>query len=392
MRLTNIVIESASKKVDKNCITLKDDTPGLSLRIFKNGTKVWIVRKVVNYKEYSKIIGKFPELSIAEARQKARETVESFIQKNSITAKINEEDLTFENIFTEWMDFKKGEIKDWKRQEGCFKQHVLPIFSKLKLSEIKPVMIRAHLLELIKNEGKFETAKRICIWIGQLERFALGLGYVDNLRLQNLSKLLPSTKHKNMPSIPPSQLDTYMPTIITACADSQLMWDTLRLAFYTLLRPSEYTSMEWSWIKENHIEIPAEIMKMKRAHRVPITSQIREVLDNRPCSSRYVLPSPRANKPITINALAKVFSRHGLSGILVPHGIRSIGRTWMAEKGVDTNVAEACLAHRLGNTVQITYNRSDLLDLRRSVMQEWCDFVSDSIRRAAKLNQAAPNE
>ena len=80
------------------------------------------------------------------------------------------------------------------------------------------------------------------------------------------------------------------------------------------------------------------------------------------------------------------------SGILVPHGIRSIGRTWMAEKGVDTNVAEACLAHRLGNTVQITYNRSDLLDLRRSVMQEWCDFVSDSIRRAAKLNQAAPNE
>ena len=77
MRLTNIVIESASKKVDKNCITLKDDTPGLSLRIFKNGTKVWIVRKVVNYKEYSKIIGKFPELSIAEARQKARETVES---------------------------------------------------------------------------------------------------------------------------------------------------------------------------------------------------------------------------------------------------------------------------------------------------------------------------
>ena len=74
-----------------------------------------------------------------------------------------------------------------------------------------------------------------------------------------------------------------------------------------------------------------------------------------------------------------------MKGVLVPHGIRSIGRTWMAEERIDHDIAEMCLAHRVGTSVELAYNRTDFLELRRNAMQRWCDYVELCLKGGADL-------
>lgn len=157
------------------------------------------------------------------------------------------------------------------------------------------------------------------------------------------------------------------------------------IGFYTLLRPGEYTKLKWKWIKEDVIYVPAEIMKMKRPHRVPISSQLKMLLDHRVKVSEYVLFSPRnLNRHILPDTIEKFLRTHGFRGVLVPHGIRSIGRTWMTEHRVPFDVAEQCLAHSVGSHTVQAYDRSDLLEARKKVMQYWCDYLSKCISDSQK--------
>lgn len=193
-----------------------------------------------------------------------------------------------------------------------------------------------------------------------------------------------------LPSVHPSRLGEIMPVLMRACMGSSMMWQIVQTGFYTLLRPGELVALKWAWIKDGIIEIPAEIMKMKKAHRVPITKQLQAVLNSCLVTSDFVFPSPYSpEKHVRIESLEKVFYRNGFKGILVPHGIRSIGRTWMAEHGEDHQVAEACLAHRIGGAVELAYNRSDLLERRRDAMQRWCDFV-EGIIKTGKMHSTLP--
>ena len=160
------------------------------------------------------------------------------------------------------------------------------------------------------------------------------------------------------------------------------------IGFYTLLRPGEYCALEWQWIdmKNQCISIPADVMKMKRMHVVPISTQLQKILENRPRFGEYVLTSPdRPGSHIGTAAQENFFRRHGMKGVLVPHGIRSIGRTWMAEERIDHDIAEMCLAHRVGTSVELAYNRTDFLELRRDAMQRWCDYVELCLKGGTDL-------
>lgn len=123
------------------------------------------------------------------------------------------------------------------------------------------------------------------------------------------------------------------------------------------------------------ITVPAEAMKMKRPQRVPVSPQLATVLEHRLHVCPLVFPSRNLLNPVSTNALGLFLRRHGFIGRLVPHGIRSIGRSWMEDHGVPFNVAEACLAHSSGTQTVQAYQRSDLLEERRAPMAEWCKFV-----------------
>ena len=145
----------------------------------------------------------------------------------------------------------------------------------------------------------------------------------------------------------------------------------------TLLRPKEVVSIRLEWINEDAITIPAEFMKMKRTHRVPLTpyliSLINEIKKNRVNQrSPYLFPAKHANKPISSQALAKWLHEQSVfRNRLVAHGLRSIGRSWFADNDVPSEIAEACLAHTVGSQVVRAYQRSDYFASRSQIMLRW---------------------
>ena len=359
--------------------TVKDDN-GLSIRVYPNGRKLWVVKKMVNGKNVFKQLGEYPAVSLADARRQRDALLQ--ISEHADTEEFK--NLTFAKIFEEWINLKATKIKDHKRVRRAFELHLLPAFGECIFTDVKPVMVRSHLLKMAQATNKIDTARRLCSWLGQMERFALGMGYIEMLKFQALIELMPEAQKGQQPSVSPSKLCDVMPILMRACIGSAQMWQIVQTGFYTLLRPGELVALKWAWIDDGVIEVPAEIMKMKKPHRVPITRQLQTVLDSCARVSEFVFPAPRSlQQNIRIESVEKTFSRNGLKGILVPHGVRSIGRTWMAEEGVDHQVAEACLAHRIGGAVELAYNRSDLLERRREVMQRWADFVESVIKGVA---------
>ncbi len=121
-----------------------------------------------------------------------------------------------------------------------------------------------QVLDLLKPhlDANAETCKRVCSWLEQLERYALTIGAVESLHLQNLSQTIAAPKGGQQPSFPPSELPARMPDIMAMGALSPTAWDMIRVAFYSLLRPGEYTDLRWDWIdlETSIITVPAETM------------------------------------------------------------------------------------------------------------------------------------
>lgn len=143
---------------------------------------------------------------------------------------------------------------------------------------------------------------------------------------------------KNRPSVHYSQLPTVLKELQVYGLKARATWEVLLTGFYTLLRPNEYCSLEWSWInfEDNTITVPAEVMKMKLPHVVPITKQMLTLLLNRPRVGKYVFPATQGKvvQHFSTNSASLFLRRHGFKDKLVPHGIRSIGRTWMHDHDI----------------------------------------------------------
>lgn len=156
----------------------------------------------------------------------------------------------------------------------------------------------------------------------------------------------------------------------------------LQVAFYTLCRSHEYTNIEWSWLDfdKKIITIPAEYMKKKREHLVPLTTQLERGFKMLPHdrTKLFVVGRNQTDESVR-NRLSKIISKRDFPVsedlYFQLHDIRSTGRTWMSEHQVDIEVAENCLGHLFGSATMVTYNRTSLLEKRRPVMQEWCDYV-----------------
>lgn len=350
------------------------DGGGLYLRVKPNGLKIWVVKVTVSTgKRLTKTIGNYPQLSVAAARNILNKIVEAN------TKDVDHPD-TFEAIYNDWLAFKKSQIKETSHLESAFKRVFLPKFGPLPFEMVTAPMVIEVLKDYCKK-SKLETVKKYAGWIKQLEIYAVNYGYIVIPKLQGINKVFPQPKVINRPSIPPSELPAFFAKIKVEAATSPLMLDALLIGFYTLLRPGEYCRLRWDWIKDDVIYVPAEVMKMKRPHRVPITPQLQAVLDRRLKISEYVLFSPRViNKPIKTDAVEKFLREHGFRDILVPHGIRAIGRTWMSENKVPFATAELCLAHSVGSATVQAYDRADMLDERKEVMAKWCAFVESCVK------------
>jgi len=386
--LTNTEVTQAKPK--EKIYTLSDGD-GLQLRIKPNGTKSWLFdyHRPYTKKRTCLSFGSFPELSLAEARGKrkaARELLAQDIdpkEHREETNRLNEtaHNNTLEHIAAKWLEVKKAKVSadhatdTWRSLE----LHIFPNLGKIPIHKITAVKA-IDIIEPIAAKGSLETVKRLCQRFNEIMVYAVNTGIIDSNPLAGISKAFQTPVKQHLPTLKPEQLPTLMATLSQASIKLTTRC-LIEWQLHTMVRPSEAAGTRWNEIDiENCLwHIPAERMKQKKSHTVPLTPQCLALLEiMKPISSHreFVFPSDRNPKshthPQTANTALK---RMGFDKQLVAHGLRSIASTILNEQGFDSDVIEAALAHTGKNEVRNAYNRTNYIERRKPVMSWWSEYI-----------------
>lgn len=212
--------------------------------------------------------------------------------------------------------------------------------------------------------------------LNEMLDLAVYAGLLENNPCRGLSRAFAQHQAVNRPFIPAARIGE----LFSACKDCD-EWFRLYVlwAVYSLLRPVECASIKWSWIDKDTLTLPAEIMKKRREHRVPLSPEIlkllRRIKELRKHRSVYVWAFGRGGHVINKQHLTKWLCTTALKGQLCHHGLRATGRTWMRDQGIAHEVAEDAIAHLSGSTTERAYLRGDYLEQRREVMQRWWNYI-----------------
>ncbi|AYH00258.1 tyrosine-type recombinase/integrase [Pectobacterium parmentieri] len=386
--LTHTEVQKA-KATDKD-LTLHDGN-GLFLLVKTTGKKLWRFRyqKPTTGQRTMIGFGAYPALSLADARamrdEKLSLLAKSIDPQEKVAKEEEEAQIAVESIFLNvarsWFALKQTNVsadhaKDiWRSLE----KDVLPAIENIPVQDIKArTLIQA--LEPIKARGALETVRRLVQRINEIMVYAVNTGLIDANPASGIGMAFERPKKQHMPTIRPEELPKLMHTI----AMSNLSIPTrclLEWQLLTLIRPAEASATAWAEIdiEKRTWSIPAERMKAKRDHIVPLSDQALELLDiMRPISGNreHVFPSRNdPKKPMNSQTANAALKRIGYGGKLVAHGLRSIASTAMNEAGFNPDVIEAALAHCDKNEVRRAYNRSTYLEQRKELMDWWGNFV-----------------
>lgn len=374
--LTNTEVLRA-KALEKD-LTLHDGD-GLFLIVKTSGKKLWRFRyqRPVTKQRTMMGLGAFPALSLADARGLRADYLA--LLANGIDPQIQTEvaeeqqqialDSIFSTVAANWFQLKSKSVtpdyaKDiWRSLE----KDVFPAIGEIPVQQIKA-------------RGALETVRRLVQRINEIMIYAVNTGLIDANPASGVGMAFEKPKKQNMPTLRPEELPKLMRSLVmsnlsvsTRCL---IEWQLL-----TLVRPSEASGARWAEIDLDAKlwTIPAERMKAKREHIIPLSTQALEILEvMKPVSAHREHVFPSRNDPKqsmnsqTANAALK---RIGYGGKLVAHGLRSIASTTLNEAGFNADVIEAALAHTDKNEVRRAYNRSIYLKQRIGMMEWWGEKV-----------------
>lgn len=377
----------------KKIVTLKPkarryqitDQFGLALRVQTTGVKSWVLRIPRNGSVKDITLGHWPDISLMQARQMAR--------TKRLELELEPPDsYTLRDAFKFWCSKKKGRILSYRDEKLRLEKYIISKIGNRQLDTITPPLI-IRIVEPIEKSGKQSTVKRLLMRTREIFDMSVNAGFISANPIAKITKVFPVPKVKHMPAVDWKELPIVMSQI------EALAPPKYRLLFYfslaTLLRPGEVVSIRLNWINEEAITIPAECMKMKRTHRIPMTpflisliNEAKQIRKNK--RSPFLFPAPSANKPISSQAMAKwLHDQDVFRGRLVAHGLRSIGRSWFADNDVPFEIAEACLAHVVGSQVVRAYQRSDFFAPRQKIMLSWHAFIQQCAQCAQLLTKNA---
>lgn len=386
--LTNTEAKHAKPK--EKVYTLSDGD-GLQLRIKPNGTKLWLFdyHRPYTKKRTCLSFGAFPELSIAEARGKRKAARELLAQNidpkehREETDRLNEtaHNNTFEHIAAKWLEVKKGAVSDAHAEDTwrSLELHIFPSLGKLPIHKINALKT-IEAIQPIAAKGSLETVKRLCQRLNEVMVYAVNSGIIESNPLAGISKAFQNPVKKHLPTLKPDDLPLFMATLSKASIKLTTRC-LIEWQLHTMVRPSEAAGSRWEEIDlTNQIwSIPAERMKSKKPHVVPLTHQTVSLLEvMKPISGRseFIFPSDRDPRKHTNSQTTNTaIKRMGFDKQLVAHGLRSIASTTLNEEGFDPDIIESALAHTGKNEVRNAYNRTDYLNRRKPVMAWWSEYV-----------------
>lgn len=396
MALTELAIKGLKPKQKAYRVA---DSGGLCLEVAPSGSKLWRYRYLFQGKGQMLALGKYPVVSLSQARKLrdvAREqtkagkhpTREKKAQK---LRSMNEGQNTFETIARRWMELKQTDLNEKYRTQNLTRmgQLVFPMIGALPITEITiPDVVRV--VEKIGERGTIETAKRMKQLISQTFRYACQRGLCQHNPAADLRDILPSPERKHHSSVTPAEfpqllkdMQAYNGDLITKAA--------MRLLALTFVRTGELIGAAWQeidWQREEW-HIPKERMKMKRPHIVPLSRQaigILKDLHEQTGEKTHIFYSLRSkSRHISNGAVLMALQRMGYHGRMTGHGYRSLASTILNEKGYAPDVIERQLAHEDGDKIRSAYNRAEHLLERKKMMQDYADML-DQMRQSDKQN------
>ncbi|WP_264784110.1 tyrosine-type recombinase/integrase, partial [Escherichia fergusonii] len=386
MALTDIQIKRA-KPQDKPYTM--NDGHGLSLLIKPDGSKGWRFRFRFAGKARLMSFGSYELVSLAEAREKrdtARKQVANGIdpveerKAQKLAQKLSTEN-SFESVSREWHAAKADRWTIAYREEiiKTFEQDVFPFIGKRPISEIKPLEL-LEVLKRIEKRGALEKTRKVRQRCGEVFRYAIITGRAEYNPAPDLAIALAIPKQKHHPFLSAEELphfvrdlESYTGSIITKNATKILMMTGVRTQEMRFATWSEIDLIKGIW------EIPAERMKMRRPHIVPLSSQVIELFKQlQPITSDYPYVFIGRNdrrKPISKESVNQVIESLGYKGRTTGHGFRHTLSTILHEMGFESAWIEIQLAHVDKNTIRGTYNHALYLDKRKYMMQKYSDFL-----------------
>jgi len=384
------------------------DGGGLSLLLFvKGGSHGWRMQYTHATKKNSLSLGTYPDVGLAMARKRAQAIREQLAEgidpsearksaKAHQALELEAEQRaadglpaadSFEAIAREW--YAKN-ASSWAASHADktlarLENDAFPWIGPRPLAKIKPAEM-LKVVQRVEQRGAVETAHRVLQISSQVFRYAVALGKVESDPTRDLRGALTPWKPVHYASIKEPQaigellraIDGYQGHYVTRVA--------LQLAPLLFVRPGELRAAEWKEINFAAAEwrIPAEKMKARRLHIVPLARQaLKLVQDLQRVTGQdgWMFPSIKGSeRPMSENTLNHALHALGYGrDKMTAHGFRSIASTLLHEQGWKSDVIERQLAHVEGNSVKAAYNYAEHLPERRRLMQAWADYL-DTLR------------
>ncbi|ELA3610277.1 tyrosine-type recombinase/integrase [Klebsiella pneumoniae] len=388
MPLNDMQIRRA--KPEAKAYTLGDGQ-GLSLLIEPNGSKSWRFRYRYAGKPKMISLGVYPTITLADARSRrddARKLVAegknpSEVRKEQKIALQTESESAFEKIATEW-----HQMKSTKWSEGyasdimeAFKNDIFPYVGTRPIGEIKPLEL-LNVLRKIEKRGALEKMRKVRQRCSEVFRYAIATGRAEFNPAADLSSALEVHQSNHFPFLKADEIPDFL-RALDSYTGSRLVQIATKLLMITGVRTIELRAALWSEFDlDNAIwEIPAERMKMRRPHLVPLSTQALDLLNELKImtgSYCYVFPGRNdPNKPMSEASINQVIKRIGYGGQLTGHGFRHMMSTLLHEQGFDSSWIEIQLAHVDKNSIRGTYNHAQYLEKRRGMLQWYSSILTE---------------
>ncbi len=389
MPLTETAAKQAKPKDKPYKLT---DEKGMYLEVMPNGSKYWRLKYRHLGKEKRLALGVYPDVSLKQARDK-RDDARKQIAAGSDPGQLKQADKrakrlaaanSFEAVTREWLENirAKWTSDHYDYTLRRFEAYAFPEIGSLPVSEVDAPTLLA-MARKIEAQGTIETAHKVTRACGQVFRYAIAAGKcIRNpaADLRGALKAKPNPKH--MAALSLADLPGLLRKIDTYAEEGgevQTQY-ALGLLALTFVRTGELREAEWSEFDLDGAiwRIPAERMKMKAPHVVPLARQTVSLLRKLHTiteSYRFVFPGRVPAKPMSKNTVLFALYRMGYHGRMTGHGFRAVASTQLNEMGFDADAIERQLAHAERNKIRAAYHRTEYLPERTAMMQQWADML-----------------
>lgn len=384
--LTDSALKSAKPKDKPYKLT---DGLGLYLEVMPGGSKLWRLKYRYAGKENRLSFGAYPTVPLQKARQKRDEArallaegLDPSEQRQNTKRAQQVAGLTFELLANEWLEYNTPR---WApatagKVAAYLKSDLIPALGKRPVKSItRPELV--DLLRKIEGRNAFNVAMKVRQWLNQIFRFGLVKGVVDSNPATDLDVVAaqaPRTAHH--PHVTFDELPELLEKLEATRCHVMTRY-AVHLLILTGVRPGELRKVPWAELDLASATwtIPAERMKAKRKHVVPLPRQAVAILYlMQEISGRYALVFPGCHnpeRPMSENTVNKALKMAGYEGKQTGHGFRHMLSTELNGRGFNKDWVERQLAHGDSDDMRATYNHAAYLEQRRIMMQEWADSI-----------------